>query len=522
MNKAIQSILFPDSVQLLGQLADAMPHVVWIAAPDGTVLYYNKNVADFSGAYQDESGRWYWENVLYDPDRQVTIDAWNEAVKTGTPYVQEHRVIMKNGTLKWHLSRGIPQKDDQGNVIRWFGTATDIDDQKKAAERIRESEERFRLLAETLPQLVWMTDQYGNQEYASSRWQEYTGIEPKDETTWRQMVHPNDLFVTGNAWRQSMTNGITYKAEVRLKNREGQYRWHAVEAEPLRNETGHIVKWIGAFSDIHDQKTNNEHLEKLVTERTHKLNELNESLAERNVQLQIANKELESFNYIASHDLQEPLRKIQTFINLLQSSSLDPETVQNYLTRINASALRMSDLIKSILDFGRLSQTNEHFEETDLNLILNEVITDLDILIEEKKAVVNSQQLPVIQAIPLQMHQLFNNLINNSLKFSVEKPTISISVSYPSAEQLPAALKNAQGRSFILLSFQDNGIGFEQQYAQKIFSLFQRLHSKHLYSGTGIGLAICKRIVENHHGYIQAKGYPDQGALFLIYLPIGY
>jgi signal transduction histidine kinase len=229
-------------------------------------------------------------------------------------------------------------------------------------------------------------------------------------------------------------------------------------------------------------------------------------VAERTNELVQKNKELESFNYIASHDLQEPLRKIQTFTELLGRSLQDERLTGFYLEKIRASAQRMSELIRSVLTYSKLSATDELFTATNLNEVLTNVLTDFEVLIEDKKARILSDLLPTIPAIPLQMQQLFANLISNALKFSGADPIITISA-------MPEG-------NFLRLTFSDNGIGFEPQFKEKIFQLFQRLHGRHEYSGTGVGLSICKKIVERHHGSITAEPNPDGGASFIILLPL--
>ncbi len=237
---------------------------------------------------------------------------------------------------------------------------------------------------------------------------------------------------------------------------------------------------------------NEQRLETLVEERTRDLVE--------------TNRQLESFNYIASHDLQEPLRKIQTFTELMERNLQDEERAAGYLGKIKASAQRMSELIRSVLTYSKLSSSEVLFTSTDLNIVLENIKVDFEVLIQEKRAKIESDMLPIIMAIPLQMNQLFANLISNALKFSREDPVIRI--------------RSEIAGDKVKLTFSDNGIGFEPQYGEKIFQLFQRLHGKHEYTGTGVGLSICKKIVEQHNGTITAVAEPGKGATFIIQLPL--
>ena len=230
------------------------------------------------------------------------------------------------------------------------------------------------------------------------------------------------------------------------------------------------------------------------------------------------NQQLEQFAYIASHDLQEPLRKIRVFASILEDNIDNITVVKNNIDKINIAATRMSALITDILKYSQLSQLVMHFQETDLNETLNSVKNDFDLIMEEKGVVIENSALPVIKGIPMQLHQLFANLISNAIKFSTVEPSIKIDyeiIDGDAIHQYPdLPLKN----SYHKISFKDNGIGFEQQFADQAFKLFHRLHEKT--SGTGIGLALCKKVVENHNGYISVYSKPGEGTNFTIFFPV--
>jgi two-component system, chemotaxis family, CheB/CheR fusion protein len=278
-----------------------------------------------------------------------------------------------------------------------------------------------------------------------------------------------------------------------------------------------------AFEDITEKrkvenalKLFSDELEKQVLERTY-------SLHKANTELNYSNESLEQFAYIASHDLQEPLRKIRTFSSMLKEQFNDmlPMEAQELITKISGSSERMSILIKEVLDFSRILHGDTIFEKVNLNQIISDIINDFDLLVTEKNALVKCDQLPVIEAIPSQINQLFTNLIGNALKFSKKNiaPVILITSKILSKEELKEHPTLIQDIAYCEISVKDNGIGFEQQFANQIFLIFHRLHGRNEFSGTGIGLALCKKIAINHNGEIYADSKETDGALFRILLP---
>jgi signal transduction histidine kinase len=266
------------------------------------------------------------------------------------------------------------------------------------------------------------------------------------------------------------------------------------------------------ISPLHDHRENNAG----DSEAKYRLAALD--LRKMNEQLRRSNHDLEQFAYIASHDLQEPLRKIQSFIDIARQKE-DKKNLPHYFDKIVQSAKRMSTLIKDVLNYSRLDSDETLFTEVSLNQVLKEVANDYEHLILDRRALIKSTDLPVVNGIHTQLRQLFANLLSNSLKFSVTSPEISIAGRPLPLNQLKDYPAAEQGKSYVELTFSDNGIGFDPQYADRIFMIFQRLHNLTEYSGTGIGLALCKKIVENHQGYIKAESAPGQGSVFTILLP---
>jgi len=314
--------------------------------------------------------------------------------------------------------------------------------------------------------------------------------------------------------------------ETKRLTKDGTLLDISLSISPIRDRKGCVIGASKIARDITPQKEAErivaegrerfrKELETTVQERTHELAELNMRLAK-------SNYELEQFAYIASHDLQEPLRKIHVFSELLEEGlqqGADPAVLRGHLHKMKSASSRMSRLIKDVLEYSRLSRTESSVAIVDLNEILREVLIEFDLWIAEKKAVVSVDVLPSVPGTASQLRQLFRNLIGNSLKFCRQQPYISVKISKALPAMLPSLLQSRKGISFIRIDFQDNGIGFDQQHAERIFAIFQRLNSQDAYSGSGIGLALCKKIVENHGGAITATSEPGNGAAFHVFLP---
>ena len=316
-------------------------------------------------------------------------------------------------------------------------------------------------------------------------------------------VHPEDLHIALQS-TEEISKEILAPVFFRIIRRDGEVRYFNSKSKILRNAEGQRIV-LGINTDVTEARLSSLALE------------------EKNQALLKSNKELSAFNHIASHDLQEPLRKIQTFISLITAKERDnmSQTAKDYLDRIQASATRMRALIDDLLLFSSANKTENSFETADLNDLLRGAQEELAEEMADKKAVVESVDLPTLSVIPFQISQLFINLINNSLKYSdpARPPHVAVAYAVVKAEEYPT-LSVEPTKTYHEITFKDNGLGFDEQYADSIFNLFQRLHHKNDYPGTGIGLAICKKIVANHGGYISAQSVLGEGAAFKILLPV--
>lgn len=334
------------------------------------------------------------------------------------------------------------------------------------------------------------------------------GFEPQSfEPTvenYLKFVHPDDRYIVADGTKVLVNDSKTDPRYYRIIRKDGALRYFMSMGKFISDNNGRKM-YLGIIKDITPFHLSNLELE------------------ERNRELEQNNKELASFNHIASHDLQEPLRKIQTFISRISENELltMSDTGKNYFAKVQASVNQMRKLIDDLLLFSRTNKTEKKFEKTDLNFLLEDVNQELSQDIEEKNAVIQCAKLPVLNVIPFQIKQLFVNLIGNSLKYSKPgiSPVIIIDCEEVTGNEYPN-LKIDRYKKYYKISVTDNGLGFEQQYAENIFILFHRLHHKNEYPGSGIGLSICKKIAENHNGFISAEGKPDIGSTFNVFFPI--
>ncbi len=383
----------------------------------------------------------------------------------------------------------------------------EVDFRKQAQEALAFSMSELSSVMESLPLITFTINKEGEVDYVNERWLEYSRSKTQFPET-----HLQDEYVFKNL-SKAIKEGIGFSSEIRLKRlNSNDYRYYFLKIIPIKQKD-EIAKWVGTFMDIHHQKTLNELLEQKVKERT-------AELSQKNHELETRNHELQQFAWVASHDLKEPLRKIQTFNYMVKDRFLkDNEEAVMLLDKSINSSERMSSLIDNLLNYSLLSAT-EVFEPTDLNTILQGILSDLEIRIAEKNAVVNYTKLPLIDAVPGQMRQVFQNLVSNCLKFTKEgeKPIINISSNLIDRKDLNAP--TVTDGKYCRINFEDNGIGFDDKFVDRIFGIFQRLHTKEVYEGTGIGLAITKKIIDKHNGLIIAKGRVNKGSVFTIILPL--
>jgi len=390
----------------------------------------------------------------------------------------------------------------------------DVSEQVKARKVLEEAEYKLQNAIELANLGTWHIDIKTQFVTYSKQIATWWGLseEGADLDAVIDCIHPEDQQKVSEAVNSAITGSGFYTAEYRLLNaKTKRKRFIIAHGKVFYDADGNPVRMSGISRDITLEKSAQKELERLVVLRTRELSGLNEELKR-------SNDELSQFAYVASHDLQEPLRKIQTFSQMIKGNSFQPEYVQAYIDKIDKSAARMSMLIKDVLLYSQLSSNGDGEEKVDLNEILQNVVNDFELLLYERSGRIESTRLPILKGSTINFNQLFGNLISNSIKFCKNAPLIRISHSILDGASInhPRADEH---KGYHLLRFEDNGIGFDPSHADQIFRLFTRLHNRNDYNGTGIGLAICKKIVESSGGFLTAESEAGKGATFSVYFP---
>jgi PAS domain S-box-containing protein len=436
-------------------------------------------------------------------ERVVVEDVATSPIFAGTPALE---VILGTGAC---AVQSTPLTSRSGQVLGVFSTyyrvkrrpderelrmldllarqAADLIERRRAEAALLASESKFRQLADSMPQMVWTTRPDGYVDYYNERWYDFTGFDREQlgDLSWKSLLHPNDAEPAYERWYASVRTGQPFRMECRFWDRyEKRWRWFMGRALAVRAENGDIVKWFGTCTDIDEQKRAEDELRR-------------------------ANHDLEQFAYSASHDLQEPLRGVKIYSELLgkrYASRLDGQALE-FLNFLRGSASRMELLVRDLLAYTQVTRLEVPDRDADANEAFRETLANLVGSIVESGARVSSDPLPAVRMHEMHLRQLFQNLIGNAIKYrSPERPP-----------EVHVSVERRDGNWRFFVS--DNGIGIEPQYKERIFGLFKRLHSGDEYTGTGIGLAICQRIVERYHGRIWVESEPGQGSKFLFTVP---
>lgn len=498
-------------------------YAIFMLSREGIIVSWNEGAKRIKGYEPDEIiGKHF--SVFYipedlenkKPERELRI-----ATETGK-YEEEGWRKRKDGSLFWAHVIITAIYDPKGQHLGFSKITRDLTERKHAEDQLKQSEERYRLLVEQVEDYgIFMLDETGH----ISSWNEgaahINGYEAGEIIGKHFSIFYTAEDIAAKKPERELEIAVEegkYEEEGWRIKKDGTRFWVNVVITAIVNSENKLIGFAKVTRDLTEKRKVETHLK----ESYERYRLLAEEVNKTNIQLSEVNDQLEQFASIASHDLKEPLRKITTFTDMVISDKQNQlsESSEKNLFKIVDASRRMRSMIDDILAYSSLTQKEEP-ECISLQQILNETTELLDQAIKDKNAVIHSDRLPEANVIPSQFGQLFQNLISNSLKFSKKDvpPQIDITHRYLNAQQVNGTFTKPSAK-YLQLTFRDNGIGFDQKDAEKIFELFKRLHTRQEFSGTGIGLAIVRKIVENHHGFISAESRGDNGALFKIMLPV--
>lgn len=511
-----------ESERRYATLAEAAPVAICRFDPLGHCTYVNSRWSNMTGRPTQAALGMGWLEAVYPEDRERLLLEWSQAVAMNQPNHGETRHLRPDGEVVWCYYQALPEKNESGEITGYVGTLTDITERKRFEIQLQKSEIHLRT-AQRIGQIgSWELDVQKQKITWSEEVFYIFGRSPQQGPPsypeLLQLIHPEDRERHDQLVQASVAARGAYKIECRILRPDGRVVHIYARGETICDHHGEPLQLVGTVQDITERKQNQERLQQLALD-----------LRKSNKALLRSNHELEQFAYVASHDLQEPLRAVTSFAQLLAKRYRDQldAKADMYIDLVVDGATRMQQQIRALLAYSRVGRHELQLQWVDCNHLMEKILRDLHVAISEANAEIVVNPLPVVMADPMQLSHLLQNVIGNAIKYrSAATPRIRIHACQQRIAQEenapvhPQSFQPSPPQDEWLFSIQDNGIGLEPQYAERIFGIFQRLHTNEEYPGAGLGLAICQKIVERHGGRIWVESQLGQGATFYFTLPL--
>ncbi|GAB3334218.1 hypothetical protein GCM10027299_42340 [Larkinella ripae] len=521
--------------QQQGQLLNTIPAVVWETDPDGLCTYMNQQWTRLTGQPYVKALGTGWLSLVHPEDQPSAGQTFLDANTQRIPFQLLYRLRHTDGQYRWTIDKGQPKVGENGQFLGMVGTVVDVHVETLAMHELEQQKAYLQNALDIANLGTFQVDLNTNQGHFTENIRQWLGLPSKSQSMEFvfSAIHEQD--------RAQVIATITQSSQSELASRHDiTYRTIESAKQPVRHlrslgqvqfMSGKASMITGIIQDVTAQLLAQRALEKsesrfrsLSQELEVRIEQRTQELTHVNQDLKRSNDSLQQFAYVASHDLQEPLRKIHSFSSLLQQQFSDQLGDQgvDLLTRMQSAGERMSTLIRDLLMYSRISTRQQEVSLVSLGTVLNRVLGTLDWAIKDRGAQLGIAELPVVKGDESQLSQLFQNLLSNAIKFTpgAETPRITVQYFRRDRNELPTGLRpTSDSAYFHEITVRDQGVGFDIKYLDRIFQVFQRLHGKNEFPGTGVGLAICQRVAENHGGAITASSEPGKGATFCVYLP---
>jgi PAS domain S-box-containing protein len=476
-------------------LADAIPQLAWMAEPDGHIFWYNQRWYEYTGSTLDQMQGWGWEQVHHPNYLGPVVERWQGHLAAGEPWEDTFPLRRHDGEYRWFLSRASPVRDENGQVTRWFGSNTDVTDMRQLQDKVQRSETEYRVLMESIPQLVWTADADGAMRYCDARTAEYTGLaaDAWRGQAWLRLLHSDDEATAQAKWQQVMDTGQPFfQGEYRLRQAGGAYRWFLVLVRLFKpTDSPDTAQWFGTCTDVHEQHT------------------LREALQVQNEALARTNRELDTFVYAASHDLKQPAQNLSGLFEELKvtASFHDPEAT-DMLHMVDQAVSELLSTVQALTEVVQVQRQPLPLpaEPIQLRPLVEEVIRSVQNLGPTTPSwELDFTAVSAVVLVRANLRSVLYNLLSNAVKYADPTRPAHVCVRTSLTNGVPT------------LEVQDNGLGIDlTRHGSELFHLFRRFHD-HV-AGSGVGLYLVQRLVEQVGGRVEVESEVGKGSTFRVLL----